>query len=145
MGEKKRLIVTGYGRHGKDTFCKMLNGIAGYTFTTSSLVASEIVFNEIGEIYSYGNSLDCWKDRANHRAEWYRIITSFNTPNKSRLAKKIFREFDIYCGIRNADEFRALKSEGLFDLSLWVDASSRLPPKGEDSMTIRREDCSLII
>ena len=48
MSEKKRLIVAGYGRHGKDTFYEMLREIANYTFTTSSFVASQIVFDEIG-------------------------------------------------------------------------------------------------
>ncbi|MEK6811930.1 MAG: hypothetical protein AABX91_00610 [Nanoarchaeota archaeon] len=145
MSEKKRLIVAGYGRHGKDTFCEMLREIANYTFTTSSFVASQIVFDEIGGAYGYKNAPDCWEDRANHRAEWYEIITKYNTPDKSRLGRRIFEGFPVYCGIRNFDEFNALKERGLFDLSVWIDASLRMPPEAGSSMTVRREDCDIVV
>lgn len=137
-----KLMVTGYGRHGKDTFCEL----SGLPFESSSHVCAEhVVFPVLAPKYGYKTLDECYADRINHRKEWFELIKAYNTPDLSRLSRKIFETSDIYCGIRNRDEFVVARAEGVFDLSIWVDASLRLPPESSASMTVSKEDCDIII
>jgi hypothetical protein len=142
-----KLIVTGYARHGKDTVCEMLRDIAGLQFHSSSafvaekavrpwLAARGIVCPTFEEMYA---------DRVNHRAAWYDAISDYCKDDPAHLGKELLFGLgdDIYCGLRNIREFEAL--QGLVDFSIWVDASKRLPPEPETSITIRPEDCDFIL
>lgn len=141
---KKKLIVTGHAHHGKDTFCEMLEELFGYRSVSSSAFMSPFIFEKIGKLYGYKNLEECWNDKKNHRKEWFDIIVEYNTPDLSRLGREIFREHEIYNGIRNITEFDALKNKGLYDLSIWIDSSERLPAENSSSMTISMEDCDLV-
>jgi len=135
-----KLIVCGHARHGKDQFCEYL----GLEYTSSSMVALEKV---IWPIFSeaYANKQACFEDRVNHRPKWHQLITEYNTPDLTRLARDIFTENMVYCGIRNREEFYAAKEEGLFDLSIWVDASGRKPPESEASCKMLPSDCDIVV
>lgn len=85
----------------------------------------------------------CWRDRHNHRDAWYRSICEYNKDDLSRLSRHIFDLADIYVGIRNRDEL--MVSAALADLSIWIDATDRLPPEPATSMSISREDCDIAI
>lgn len=141
---KKKLIVIGYARHGKDQFCEIINKLFGYKSVSSSIFMSEIVFEKIGKLYGYKNPKECWLDRGSHRKEWYDIIVNYNTPDSSRLGEEIFKNYDIYCGMRNIKELNELKKRELYDLAIWIDASKRLPPEKSESMTISENDCDII-
>lgn len=141
---RKKLMVCGHGRHGKDTLCEFLMG-KGYTFVSSSRVAAEFVFAELKEKYGYRTVEECWEDRLHHRPEWYRIISDYNKEDPAALARRIYARYDIYCGIRNPVEFNKAKADGLFGLSVWVDASRRLPPEGEASNGITPDMCDLML
>lgn len=135
-GEK--VLVMGYARHGKDTVCELLANRYGLKFTSSSWFCAErIAFPALKDKYGYKDVEECYNDRSNHRAEWFDLITAHNTPDKSRLGREIFQENDVYCGIRNAREFHALKNAGVFHWAIWVDASERgMPVEGRDSCTV---------
>lgn len=143
-----KIMVVGHGRHGKDTFCEML----GLPFKSSSEVALEKVIWPVMEdnIFmsddspEYFTPEECFKDRHNYRDEWAKLITAYNTPDRTRLAKDIFAENDIYCGIRNRDEFYAIKRAGLFDIAVWVDRSGHLPPEGPSNQ-MTAMDCDFYI
>ena len=66
-------------------------------------------------------------------------------PDRTRLARKIYADAPIYCGIRNGLEFIAVRDAGLFDLSIWIDASDRLPPEPSTSCTVTRDMCDIVI
>lgn len=147
-GEK--LLVMGYARHGKDTVCELLRDRYGLKFTSSSQFCAERVVFPFLEREArhtamfqkpkypiYSSVQECFEDRANHRALWYDLITAHNTPDKSRLGREIFEENDVYCGIRNAREFHALRNAGVFDWAIWVDASERgMPVEDKSSCTV---------
>lgn len=143
-----KLLITGYGRHGKDTVCGILRDRYGLKFESSSFFVAErhvrgYLQSKYGLVY---NTLEaCYADRVNHRDKWFEAIVDFNTPDLARMGREMLVDNDIYCGLRNIDEFRAMKRENLFDLSVWVDASCRLPPEPETSMTIKAEDCDLLL
>jgi len=132
-----KLMVVGHARHGKDTVCEILNKNFGYTFQSSSLfVAENVIYPVLKEKYGYTSVDECYNDRHNHRSEWFDLIIEHNERDASRLGREIYEEYDIYCGLRNKREFRALKNIGAFTMSIWVDRSEHLPPEEKSSMTI---------
>lgn len=149
-----RLVVTGHARHGKDTACEILRDASvsreyplGLGFISSSLFCAEHARAYLaarGIIYQ--TLALCYADRGNHRPLWHDAILDYNMPDRTRLAREIFLiENRIYCGLRNREEFLAIKKECLFEMSIWIDASKRLPPEPEDSMQILPTDCDYIV
>jgi len=141
-----KLMICGHGRHGKDTVAEHLQGVMGLTFQSSSMFAcEEFIFEQLREKYGYATPQECFEDRANHRAEWYDAICEFNLYDKARLSKAIFGKFDMYVGIRNHEELSAAEKQDLFDLSIWVEADTRLPPESVASNTITRDMCDIVV
>jgi hypothetical protein len=137
-----KLMVMGYARHGKDTVCELIP----LTYKSSSVAAAEVfLFDRLREKYGYKTPLECFEDRGNHRAEWHHLISEYNTPDKTRLAKQILAANDVYCGIRCREEFTQAKEQGLFDLAIWVDAGDRLPPEPVSSITVTADDADIIL
>jgi hypothetical protein len=141
-----KLIIFGHQRHGKDTACEYLEAEYGLTFSASSMFACRLfLYDQLRERFGYDSLDACFEDRVNHRQLWYEAIRDYNDPDRARLGKAIFAEHDVYCGIRDREEFECLKREGQFDLAVWIDASERKPPESVDSMTLTREDADLVI
>lgn len=138
-------LVIGEGRHGKDTVCDVLAKNYGFSFVSSSkCLLWEVIWPVLkGE---YASSQDCFNDRINNRVRWKNILSEYNTPDKSRLASKIYEDYDIYCGLRAYDEFIVGKEKGLFDVIIGIDASERCKdlPK-DDSFDIPLSVCDIII
>lgn len=149
-----RVLVLGYARHGKDTVCERLRDVHGFRFTSSSAFCAERVVapaldrlaarhlaadgrrNEFPYPGPYMTLEEMFQDRTKHRAFWFDAIAAYNRPDGSRLAREIFAENDVYCGLRNLEEFEAAKEAGAFDVVVWVDASRRLPGEDESSCTV---------
>lgn len=139
-----KLMVMGHGQHGKGTFCAIAAHEFGLKCTSSSLFACHaFIFQAMKGQYS--SMAECYADRHNHRALWYRMILDFNTPDLTRLGRGIFEQHQIYDGIRDINEFSALKSAGLFDLAIWVDASERMPKEDASSISVHRGCADLVI
>jgi hypothetical protein len=113
-------LILGHGWHGKDTAAEIMRDEFGLTFTSSSYAAAEIAVRpHLSK--TYDTAEDCYNDRRNHRDEWRRLITQYNTPDKSKLCREILAKTDIYVGMRCPEEYAA--SKHLFDVVLWVDRS----------------------
>ncbi|MCY9861101.1 hypothetical protein OTK49_00965 [Vibrio coralliirubri] len=141
------LMVFGHKRHGKDTACEYLNENYGVTFASSSYTACELfLFEKLKGEFGYQDIEEAFADRENHRQRWYEEIKAYNEENGlDALGKVIFESSSIYCGIRDRDEFNALKAGGYFDLAVWIDAGDRLPPEEAESMKLTKEDADIII
>lgn len=134
---KKKLLIIGHGRHGKDTVCEILRDRYGYSFESSSLFCSKLfIFDSLRDTYEYADEEQCYADRHNHRAEWYDAICAYNVPDASRLGREIFAAHDIYCGLRNKREFHAMRNTGVFDYAIWIDRSDYLPKEDPSSMSL---------
>lgn len=141
-----KLLVIGHGRHGKDTVCEILRDKYGYTFDSSSRFCSKLfIYNMLKEKYGYKTEEECYHDRHNHRAEWYDAISAFNEEDASSLGKAIFKEHDIYCGLRNGREYEAMKEQHIFDHVIWVDRTDHLPTESKDSMTLEESMADFVI
>ena len=136
---KKKLLVIGHGRHGKDTVCEILRDEYGYTFESSSKFCSKLfIYDNLKDKYGYANEEECYADRHNHRAEWYDAICDYNVPDAATLGREMFDAYDIYCGLRNKREFFSMQNTGVFDYCIWVDRSKYLMPESKDSMSLEQ-------
>ena len=141
---KPKLIICGHGRHGKDTMAGYLVDVHGFTAVASSIFAAEkLVFPLLKEKYGYKTATECFHDRYSHRAEWFNIISNYCRENPSKLTQEIFKESDIYVGLRNRAELEA--SRKYCDVVIWVDRSRHLAPENKDSNEITPEMCDVII
>jgi hypothetical protein len=131
-----KLLIIGHGRHGKDTVAAMLKEEFGLTHLASSEASSTIfVFDALREKYGYTTVDECFKDRANHRAEWYDLICDYNKYDQARLAKEIVRRANIYVGMRSSIELEECIKQNVFDLIIGV-IDPRKPLEDPGSMTI---------
>lgn len=141
-----KLMIMGHARHGKDTVCEILRDDHGFTFESSSMAAARYAIHPVlKDLLGYRTIEECYNDRHNHRALWFELIKAYNYRDGARLGRAIFADHDIYCGIRNEAEFMAIKEAGLFDCSIWVDASGRVPAETTDSCTVSWEMADLIL
>ncbi|BAW19226.1 hypothetical protein [Ralstonia phage RP31] len=143
----RNIIIFGHKQHGKDTACEYLEAKFGVSFASSSRFALDLFLFEkmCDESFGYETPEECFSDRVNHRKYWYEAIRDYNTPNKTRLGGKLFAEYDVYCGIRDLEEFRALKAAGLVNLAIFIDASGRLEKEDSESMKLDIEDADIVI
>lgn len=124
-----KLMILGYGRHGKDTVADYLVANYGYRSISSSLFAAEkVVYPVLKDKYGYTSVEECYNDRHNHRVEWFDLIAAYNTPDGAKLARDLYAAYDIYVGIRNPIELDALKAEGAFAYAFWVEREG-FPPE----------------
>jgi hypothetical protein len=135
---RPKILILGYGRHGKDTVAEMLHRSHGYRFISSSeFVGREVIWENWGRL-RYPTFEAMFEDRHNWRKQWMEMIALYNTPDKTRTARTMLeRGYDLYVGMRRMDEF--LASRHLFDHIVWVDRSQHLPPE-TGSMDITREN-----
>jgi hypothetical protein len=121
MKERVKLLILGHARHGKDTVAHFLKIHYGLVSQSSSIKACEIfLFDALKDKYNYEDINECFKDRVNHRAEWYDLITEYNREDKARLAKEILHTSDMYIGMRDDGEYQECKKQGVFDFTLGV-------------------------
>lgn len=135
---RPKLLILGYGRHGKDTVAEMLRDNYGLKFKSSSeFVGEECLWDQWGKDL-YGSFQEMFDDRHNHRVKWMEMISAYNTPDKTRTASTMFeRGYDMYVGMRRQDELDACRKAGLFDFIVWVERPGFEPETG--SMDITKE------
>lgn len=142
-----KLLVMGYGRHGKDTVCELLRDHLHFKFVSSSFfMAEKVVYPALAQKYGYATVEDCYEDRHKHRGEWFDLIAATNRDDAATLGKAIFKEYDIYCGLRNIVEYHAMLQQKVFDYSIWVDATDRgIPPESLNSCTVHEGIADIVI
>lgn len=134
---KKKLLIIGYARHGKDTVCEILKNDYDYNYISSSMFCAEqFIYQRLKPLYGYTSLEQCYDDRVNHRSEWYDLISDYCKDDPAKLGKQIFQKYDIYCGLRNIREYIALREQKVFDYCIWVDRSKHLEPENVSSMTL---------
>jgi hypothetical protein len=141
-----KLIVIGYGRHGKDTFCEIARDLYNFNFiSSSSFCAENLIYPELKEKYGYETIEDCYNDRHNHRSEWFDLIAKYNETDNSALGREILSKHDIYCGLRRKEELESILLKDICDYVIWIDASDRLPPEDESSCTVTPDMADITI
>ena len=132
-----KLLIIGHGRHGKDTVSEYLRDQHNLTFKSSSLHCAEnVVYPALKDLYNYQSVEDCFKDRSEHRSEWYNLISDYCKEDLACIGREIFEVSDMYCGLRNRREFHSIKNNGLVDYTIWVDRSDWLETEPKSSMSL---------
>lgn len=143
MENKKKLMIVAPGRWGKDSVAELLKELADYNFVSSSEFACEkAVFPVLKDKFNYKTWQECFKDRHRSnemRATWFELIQIYSIKNRTKLSREIFEVNDLYVGCRNYKEFIPTMEQGIANIAVWVDASERVKPEPETSMTITRE------
>ncbi len=141
----KRFLVAGNSRSGKDTFADLMVKHAGgfLKAKSSSMMALEIfLFDRLVGHYGkeYTTLDEAFEDRFNHRSIWFDEITAYNQGDRTRLAMEIFKQNNIYVGMRNREEFQICRP--LVNLAIWVDSDRGFHHDGDQ---VSRDDCDLVI
>lgn len=137
MIDLPKILIIGHGRHGKDSVCDIITEKYNFNFISSSeFCSNKFIYKMLKEKYNYSSKEECYNDRHNHREEWFNAICEYNEKDPSRLGREIFKEYDIYCGLRNKLEFNAMAAANIFDHVIWVDRSKHQPLEDISSMTL---------
>lgn len=147
--ERRAILIIGHGGHGKGTLCKLLTELYGAECMSSSQAALPHIWpalREASRLNYYSEPLDspehAYAQRAHFRELWRELISLYNTPDKTTLAREILSQADVYDGMRCVKEFEATRH--LFDRIVWVDASERVGTV-DPSMSIRREVADIVV
>lgn len=141
-----RLMLLGEGECGKGTFCEHLEQHYAISSMSTSLMASTLfMYDKLKDKYGYKTPEECHADRRNHRQEWYEGIYEFNTPDLTKLVRRIYERYDACDGVRHAEEFGAVKAKNMFDLSIWLDAGDRTEGEDSSSISVTRDMADVIL
>lgn len=141
-----KILVIGHARHGKDVVGLILKDGWGLKASSSSLFAAEkVVYPELKDKFNYHSVEECFEDRLNCRPLWKQLISEYNYHDKTRLAKEILKENDIYIGMRCHLELEEAKRQKLFDSIVWVDSGYRKDPEPSNSITVTRGMADYVI
>jgi hypothetical protein len=124
MGNK--ILILGQGRHGKDTVSEILRDKYSINFMSSSWACAEVLKPVLDIINGVKSEEDHFNERHSYRELWMRLISLYNSYDKTALTKHILSKTDVYVGMRSYSEFASCVSERLFDYILYVDASKRV-------------------
>lgn len=130
----RKILIIGHARHGKDTVAELLAEQLQAKFNSSSrAVCDHHIYPMLAKFYVDSDA--CYNDRINCRDLWAALIRDYCAKDKARLAKLIFEHNDIYVGLRNREEFDAVRIA--FDpFVIWVDACKRKPLEPSSSMEL---------
>jgi hypothetical protein len=134
----KRVIFCGHGRAGKDTACEMLATVTTLrnAGTTSKYLAAYVA-DKLGVPIEVA-----YASRHESRELWYRLGNELREKGASTLVRMALEHGEITGGIRDLAEIRAVRSEGLVDLIVWVD-NCRV--EHDPTVKFDEQDCDLIL
>ena len=140
------ILILGKSRHGKDEVAAVLKELYGLSYSSSSLIALDAIWPCLEHIQGNSTKEVAFANRNNsdNPLLWKKLVTLYNTPDKTALCKKLLEKNSVYVGMRCHEEFEACKH--LFGLIIWVDASKRVKDIRANSMSIKfsREDMIFI-
>lgn len=136
---KPRLIIIGHGGHGKDEVASTLCELLGLRNRNASYLCAEKIMYPV--MTRYSTVEECYADRVNNRQIWRSTLAAYRKNDPARIARMVFEESDIYCGIRGVKELEAARE--IADYVVWVDASERLPT--EPTCDLRASMADIII
>lgn len=108
----KKLLVLGHAGVGKDTVCELLCETKQLVYKHTSMIAAKIVMQEFEKLdIKYDSAKDCYEDRNKHRNFWFSTLREYNYKYANAFFTLATQESDIYCGMRDTAEFRAVLPE----------------------------------
>lgn len=112
----KKLLIVGYGRHGKDEAGRYLGTITRLKYGGSTSWAALPLMAE----YLGVHPLVAWEERHNNRQIWKDHCDELRRFRPSRLIETALKGGDIITGVRATVELEDARRRGLVDLVLWI-------------------------
>lgn len=119
-----KVLICGGDGSGKDTVARIISGGRPYVSATRHLL-DVIVWPKWGVFSGFIDKEECYNNRHLHRKKWLELANYYCYGDQARLLREVFKVSDIYCGLRNIDQFIIGKRQGIFDVSIYVDSSDR--------------------
>lgn len=141
-----KLIVLGYGSHGKGTFTKIAHRLFGFSgISVSQHNFENVIYPLMKDTHGYQSAEECYNDRRNHRDFWFNAIYENLKDDLAKGAREIFSTHSIMEGVRKRDEFYAATKAFPEAIVIWIDASERLPIEASTSNEMRPFDAHIVL
>lgn len=112
----KKLLIVGYGRHGKDEAAQYLSTVTQLKYAGScSWAALPLMADYLG-IHPQA----AWEQRSQNREAWKSHLDELRRYNPTRILELALRSGDIVAGIRDKVELVGAREKGLIDYVLWI-------------------------
>lgn len=121
-----KIIIAGRDRSGKDTVCTMLHKAIPdvLRYVKTSTVYFKILSKELSipveELQGF--------DKESNRQLWYDTILLYNRRTKGGLPREVFKQGDIYTGLRTTQELEYIASFDANSILVFLDPLDRVPP-----------------
>ena len=126
LRRRPRIAILGYSGAGKDTMGELLRDWYGYEYMQATMfILEKFLWYDYGLEEEYESLETAYADRVNHRKKWYDYICDINSDNPSTVANEIYRNSDIYCGIRSMRELEGVHD--ILDRVYWINCGKRIP------------------
>jgi hypothetical protein len=137
MKRLHRLAICGPGRCGKDTAARWL---ASHTPLRLARTTSEIIAPHVAD--RLGLTVEeAFTRRHENRPLWFGVGNELRSPAPTYLVRECLKEGEIVVGLRNSDEVKAARAEGLVDLFVWIERQVPVDP----TQTFRAERCDVTV
>jgi len=144
-----KLMIIGYARSGKDHAGEYIASKLNLSFESSSMFACKrFIFDEIKDVFGYETPKQCFMDRhsSGMREIWYNLIADYNKDDPTRLCTELYKEHDIYVGLRSFKELEQVKDKFGEDLLvIWIDSEGRTYPESSSSCTVTKDMADIVI
>lgn len=135
---KKKLLIVGHGRAGKDLAGEYLESITGLKFAgTTSKFLTKYVAKELGR-----SEEDVYATRHRDRMLWKQIGDDIRKDDPSLLIRESLQHGEIVGGVRDIAEIIAARNEGLVDLIVWIE---NIWVPVDPTVTFTERECDLVI
>lgn len=132
-----KLAIRGPGRCGKDTAARWL---ATHTPLRLGRTTSEIIAPHVAA--RLGLTVEeAFARRHENRPLWFEVGNELRSPDPTYLVRECMKEGEIVVGLRNSDEVKAARAEGLIDLFVWVEREVPADP----TQTFGPDLCDIVI
>ncbi len=134
----KRLLITGWGRVGKDEAGAFLGRITALRYAGStSWAALPLMAEHLGL-----HPQLAWETRRARREEWKAACDGFRLHDQTLLVRRALETGEICAGLRDIVELQAVKEARLVDKILWI---TRPGTPKDPTVTFSEDDTDEII
>ncbi len=135
---KKKLLIVGHGRAGKDTAGEYLEQVTSLRFAgTTSKYLAKYVARQLNR-----TEADVYATRHRDRMLWKQIGDDIRAGDPSMLIRESLRDGEIVGGVRDIAEVIAAREEGLVDLIVWIE-NVWVPV--DPTVTFTERECDIVI
>jgi hypothetical protein len=138
MSQRRRLLIVGPSRAGKDTACAYLARVTELRFAGStSRYLARYVAARLGV-----SEEEAYRTRHLNRNLWHRVGNQVRKQDPGLLIRASLAHAEIVGGVRDLAEIRICRQEQLVDLIVWI-ANERVPR--DSTLHFDERECDIVV